>query len=106
MEEIKKRRNVLFNEFKRQNQLKPTVLFIIYRLLSISCGLNPVTYSDSITDTIMDELGLNELCVDQRNQVRNMCNTFRDEFKDRVNVMVNGHIVTYEPKRLQQTTVE
>ena len=106
MEEIKERRKVLFNEFKRHNQLTPPVLFIIYRLLSISCGLNQDTYTDSMTDTIMDAVGLNDLCVNQKNQVRNMCNTFRGEFKDRVNVMVDGHIITYKPKPLQKTTVE
>jgi hypothetical protein len=106
MDEIKKRRTVLFNEFRTQHQLNHSVLCIIYRLLSLSCGLNHDTYTDCLTDAIMDTIGLSELTIHQRNHVRNMCHIFRHEFKDRVHVMVSWPNITYELKPLHITTMD
>jgi hypothetical protein len=106
MDDIKQRRNELFHEFKTEHKLKPDVLFIIYRLLSISCGLNQDTYTNSMTDSIMNTVGLNELSVNQRDHVRNMCHVFRDQFKEKVHVRVDGYTITYAPKSLQETTIE
>ena len=106
MDEIKHRRNVLFHEFRTQYQLHRSVLCIIYRLLSLSCGLNHDTYTDSMTDAIMDTIGLHELSIRQRHHVRNMCYVFRHEFKDRVHVIVSGPTITYESKPRHITTME
>jgi hypothetical protein len=104
MDEIKQRRNVLFTEFRTHHPLNRSVLFIIYRLLSLSCGLNHDTYTESMTDATMDTVGLVDLTVSQREQVRSMCHTFRNEFNGRVDVIASPYTVTY--KWRQQTTVE